>query len=161
MARLSIEHAFHAPGHNHATCVDDALTAADVVCARRGKRLTELRRRILEIVWNSHAPVGAYDIIDALSSDGRRIVPMTVYRILAFLEEQWLIHRLESLNAYIGCGRPDEPHMVQFQICGECRSVGAVDEPLIQDAIKRSAKRTGFKVTASVIEVTGLCPNCQ
>jgi Fur family zinc uptake transcriptional regulator len=153
--------AFHDPNHDHEACIEDALKLAGEICSRRGARLTELRRRVLELVWNSHVPIGAYDIIRALTADGRSVAPTTVYRVLAFLEEQSLIHRLESLNAYLGCTRPGTPHTAQFQICRECGSVATVDDPAIKEAVSRSAKRTGFRVTSTVIEIKGLCPNCQ
>ena len=87
--------------HDHSHCVSDALRAADALCARSGARLTALRRRVLELVWQSHRPLGAYDILGVLSSeDGRRAAPPTVYRALDFLLEHGLIHRLASLNAY-------------------------------------------------------------
>ena len=53
--------------HDHDRCIADALTSAEVVCAQRGARLTELRRQVLELIWASHAPIGAYDLIDSLS----------------------------------------------------------------------------------------------
>lgn len=55
--------AFPAHAHDHDACVVDALGAAEQVCAGRGARLTTLRRRVLELVWRSHKPVGAYDIL--------------------------------------------------------------------------------------------------
>ena len=106
MAKSTVEIAFHHPGHDHEACIEDALRQADEICGRRGARLTELRRRVLEVVWNTHQPIGAYDIIEALGGGGRSAAPTTIYRVLSFLEEQSLIHRIESLNAYIGCARP-------------------------------------------------------
>ena len=89
--------------HDHAHCVAGALAEADALCARLGVRLTELRRRVLELVWQSHKPLGAYDILAVLSEqDGRRAAPPTVYRALDFLLENSLVHRIASLNAFTG-----------------------------------------------------------
>ena len=97
--------------HDHSQCVDSALADADALCARQGVRLTALRRRVLELVWQSHKPLGAYDILGTLSEeDGRRAAPPTVYRALDFLMENGLIHRIASLNAFIGCVRPEHSH---------------------------------------------------
>ena len=60
-----------APEHDHARCIDDALHRAAALCARRGARLTELRRRVLELVWQRHAAIKAYDILDELGSAER------------------------------------------------------------------------------------------
>ena len=56
--------------------LSSALAEADALCARQGLRLTALRRRVLELVWQSHKPLGAYDILAVLSEqDGRRAAP--------------------------------------------------------------------------------------
>src|SRR5262249_31814588 len=86
--------------HDHQACVAEALDKAALLCDRRGARLTELRLRVLELVWRSHAPVGAYEVLGLLQQrGGKRAAPPTVYRALDFLLEHGLIHRLESLNA--------------------------------------------------------------
>src|SRR3546814_20900422 len=53
--------------HDHDHCVSHALAEADSLCARQGVRLTALRKRVLELVWQSHRPLGAYDILAVLS----------------------------------------------------------------------------------------------
>src|SRR5277367_4850296 len=84
--------AFPRHGHDHASCVDEAIAAADRVCVASGARLTDLRRQVLELVWRSHQPVGAYEILERLAADsGRRAAPPTVYRALDFLLEQGLV----------------------------------------------------------------------
>ncbi len=152
---------FPTPAHDHARCVAEALDAAEAVCRACNARLTRLRRRVLEIVLAGHAPVGAYDILDRLQAeDGRRAAPVTVYRALDFLIAQRLVHRLASLNAFIGCVRPAGRHGAQFLICGECRTVAELSDPAIERAIARGAGGAGFAVDAPLVEVEGTCPNC-
>ena len=107
-------------GHDHHRCVADALAEAERLCVDRDVRLTELRKRVLELIWGSHAPVGAYAIMDLLRAEGRNAMPPTVYRALDFLLEQGLIHRIASLNAYIGCSHPADTHAMQYLICKRC-----------------------------------------
>jgi len=152
---------FAAPGHDHASCVGDAVAAAERQCAARGVRLTEQRRRVLELIWLSHEPVGAYTLLDRLREDGVRAQPPTVYRALDFLVENGLIHRIESLNAYVGCAEPAERHVGQFLICTGCRSAAELDDPGIGIAIAARAKEIGFSVTRATVEIAGLCPNCR
>ena len=155
------EDAFLARDHDHELCVSDALGNAEEVCARRGARLTALRRRVLELVWDSHAPIGAYDILERLFSMGRRAAPITVYRALDFLMEHGLVHRLASLNAYIGCGVSGAPHSAQFLICKGCGTAAELNDARIDRVITRGAARAGFTVGGSVVEVQGLCPDCR
>ena len=67
-----------------------ALARAEALCQQRGARLTDLRRRVLEIIWSSATPLGAYSILDVLRDDGRQGAPPTVYRALDFLLAQGL-----------------------------------------------------------------------
>lgn len=157
--------ALHHPAdspHDHQQCVDHALHAAEQVCAREGVRFTTLRRRVLELVWQSHKPLGAYDILDTLSrDDGRRAAPPTVYRALDFLLDNGLIHRIASLNAFIGCTSPEHPHQGQFLICRECRITVELDQSSIHHAICQSAAAHDFTIEAETVEVTGLCRTCR
>jgi Fur family zinc uptake transcriptional regulator len=99
----------------------EALDAAERVCARRGVRLTSLRRRILEQILNTDGVIKAYDLIHELSSADRSIKPPTVYRSLAFLLEQGFIHRIESLNGFVACNHPgEEAHETLLMICDTC-----------------------------------------
>jgi Fur family zinc uptake transcriptional regulator len=152
---------FPAPEHNHGDCVEQALASAEDICRERGLRLTRIRRRVLELVWSSHKPVGAYDILDALSREGRRSAPPTVYRALDFLIEADLVHRLDSLNAYVGCAHPHDPHNGQFLICRDCRSVAELDDADISALVERTAAELGFSAVRQMLEIQGLCPACQ
>ncbi len=152
---------FAPPGHDHAHCVDDALAAAERQCAAKGAKLTEQRRRVLALIWKSHEPVGAYTLLDRLREEGVRAQPPTVYRALDFLVENGLIHRIESLNAFVGCAAPDERHVGQFLICSGCRSAAELDDPTIGAAIAQRAKEIGFAVSRATVEIAGLCPSCR
>ena len=147
--------------HDHARCVADALTKAATLCAKRGARLTALRQRVLEHIWDSHVPVGAYALLDRLRNDGYRAAPPTVYRSLAFLAAEGLIHRIETLNAYIGCGQADRPHQAQYLICQRCGTTAEMDACAIHRAIADQADGAGFNVTRQSVEVLGVCRRCQ
>jgi Fur family zinc uptake transcriptional regulator len=147
--------------HNHRECVKQALSAAEEVCREKGLRLTHIRRRVLELVWESHKPVGAYDILECLAADGKKAAPPTVYRALDFLIDAHLVHRLDSLNAYIGCQDPSRSHDGQFLICRQCRSVAELEDAEIGELISRKATRMGFAAVRQMLEIQGLCPSCQ
>jgi Fur family transcriptional regulator, zinc uptake regulator len=123
-------------------------------------RLTELRRQVLELVWRRHEPIGAYDLLDELKTVHRRAAPPTVYRALEFLMDQGLVHRIESLNAYVGCTRPEQQHAGQFLICSNCGSIGELDDIGIARAVTERAAMLGFTVQRQTIEVRGICADC-
>ncbi|HAV87860.1 MULTISPECIES: zinc uptake transcriptional repressor Zur [Stutzerimonas] len=148
--------------HDHDHCVSSALAEADSLCLRQGVRLTALRRRVLELVWQSHRPLGAYDILATLSEqDGRRAAPPTVYRALDFLLENGLVHRIASLNAFIGCSHPEHPHQGQFLICRNCHTAIELEQASIAEAIESAARTVDFAVETQTVEVVGLCAPCR
>ena len=151
----------HQP-HDHSACVSGALASAEQLGDRAGVRFTALRKRVLELVWDSHKPLGAYDILETLGrEDGRRAAPPTVYRALDFLLEQGLVHRIASLNAFIGCSSPDHQHQGQFLICRACHVAIELDSHEIVQAIAADARELGFQVENETVEITGLCAQCQ
>lgn len=161
MAKRPVKSAFPRSGHNHDHCVAAALDTAEAVCARAGQRLTTLRRRVLELVWAGHRPVGAYALLDELKKDGRGAAPPTVYRALEFLLECGLIHRIESLNAYVGCSHPGEAHLTQFLICKSCGTAAELDDKRLGEAIGRSAAEHGFSIANRIVELSGTCAACR
>ncbi|MEE8275871.1 MAG: Fur family transcriptional regulator [Alphaproteobacteria bacterium] len=146
--------------HDHRLCVEAAIADAQAICAARGGRLTALRRRVLELVWASHRPVGAYAILDALDRRGGAGAPPTVYRALEFLLAHGLIHRIESLNAYVGCSRPGHRNAGQFLICLDCGNAAELDGGSVAAAVVAEATRLGFAVERQTVEVSGLCADC-
>ena len=155
----------HAPtgptGHDHASCVADALALAEEICRSQGARLTPIRRRVLELVWESHRPAGAYEILDRLNESGRRMAPIAVYRALDFLMEHGLVHRLASRNAFIGCTHPVRAHAAQFLICERCETVTELEDGEIARAVSDGATRAGFSLSGHVIEAQGICEACR
>ena len=146
--------------HDHSHCRASAREAAERLATARGLRLTETRARVLEIVAESHKPIGAYDILQRLSAERGRAAPPTVYRALAFLVEQGLAHRIDSLNAFVACFDPERMHDAGFLICDRCKSVEEIADPAIGGAIRSAAAAQGFTPSRTVVEIGGLCAAC-
>lgn len=147
--------------HDHQRCIARALSAADKLCAERELQLTPIRKRVLELVWQRHAPVGAYDILGALKKSDGALAPPTVYRALEFLLEAGLIHRIDSLNAFMACESPHTEHAGKFMVCRECSRVAEFDDPSLDKLLAQQAKAAGFAAEHHSIEIKGLCMDCQ
>ena len=120
------------PAHAH-DCTDPArhvhdagayVRAVEAACEARGLRLTPLRAQVLGLIAAAGKPVKAYDLLDRMKDENGSSAPPTVYRALDFLLEQGFIHRLASINAFVGCHHPDAKHSVPFLICDECFASG-------------------------------------
>ena len=157
--------AHHIHHHDHTHCVHTALREAEALCDKRGLRLTPLRREVLQLVWQTHGPVKAYDLLSAmnqnLAAGERQAAPPTVYRALEFLLDAGLIHRLDTLNAFIGCGDPGHAHYGQFLVCRQCHTVSELNEPAITHALQTKASSLGFSVDKHTLEIQGLCRQCR
>ena len=164
MADSGVVAPFRTDQHDHGQCVDSALVAAEELCKSRGVSLTRLRRRVLELIWGRHGPVGAYDILDHLRGERRSAAPTSVYRALDSLLDAGLVHRIATLNAYIGCGDPlgtgEVSHGGQFLICERCGAVAELEDKAIARRIGDSATRLGFRMRRQTVEISGLCPDC-
>lgn len=147
--------------HDHTDCEASAMADAEAVCREEALRLTPLRRKVLEILLEGHRAVGAYDILAKLSEAGFSSQPPVAYRALDFLVENGFAHRLASVNAFLACGHPGTPHQPAFLICTRCRSVAEAETEATARAVAEAAGALGFEVTATRLEVEGLCPDCQ
>lgn len=147
--------------HNHDACVSQALAEARAICQQQNARLTPTRERVLELIWQSHKPLGAYDVLAKLTSEGHNAAPPTVYRALDFLQQYGLVHRIASLNAFTGCTHAGEHHTGMFLICSACGNVLELMESSVTTAIENAARAEAFQPEAITLEVAGLCPGCQ
>jgi Fur family zinc uptake transcriptional regulator len=153
----------HGSGH-HLT----SLERAEALCQTRGVQLTPLRRDVLRLVLEAGAPIGAYALLDQLKASRAKAAPPTVYRALDFLLEQGLIHRLERLNAFMGCVEAleghdndhahDHPH--QFLICRGCGATREISDHDVADAITAAAAKSGFSAARATVEIEGFCGKC-
>ena len=136
----------------------EGVSLAVSICERRGVQMTALRRRVLELLWTSGRPTGAYELIEAVKlRDSRPVAPPTVYRALHFLMAQGLVSRIESLNAYVPCAHPERDHDCLFFICSGCRTSVELEDPRVGGLLAEDAAGLGFVATRRMVEVQGTC----
>ena len=135
------------------------VAAATESCRRRGLNMTPIRRRVLEVVAASPAPIAAYAIIHRLS-DTKLLGPPTVYRALEFLVEAGFVRHLALRKAFVLCARPDEP-FVAVLTCTACGNTSEVLSEEIRAAIALFASSTGFAPNGHAIEIEGRCATCS
>ena len=131
------------------------------LCGQRGLRLTPLRANALRLIADAGRPVKAYELLDQMKATHEAAAPPTVYRALDFLLEHGFIHKLSSINAYVGCHHPGSAqHAVPFLICDGCQSATELEDERIVELLDARARATGFVPQAQTLEVHGLCAAC-
>ena len=160
-AKSNQHHHHQSSEHNHNECVSEALGTAEYLCVERGVQLTPIRHKVLELIWESHKAVKAYELLDRLKPLQQAAKPATIYRALDFLIEQGLIHRVESLNAFVGCRCSGHQHEQLLLICKHCQEVEERSAKEVMLALSQEIKQAGFIVHSKAIEVHGICATCQ
>ncbi|MBB6522241.1 Fur family transcriptional regulator [Pseudoteredinibacter isoporae] len=145
--------------------VEKVLAQVEKDCRRTGRRLTEKRKQVLIGLLKSERALSAYEIVNYCKwTYQTSFAPMTVYRILEFLESEKLVHKLHITNKYVACSNiccKQEHDVAQFLICDSCGSVKEVSvDGSALETLKNNAEHVGFQVKSPQIELHGLCQNC-
>ena len=100
---------------------------------------------MLRVLAASHKALGAYDIVHRLSERGRKLAPISVYRIIDVLIEAGLRHRLESRNAYFAClSQHGGAAPMVVLLCEGCNRVAEAEAPAAWGAIRPSPRIAAF-----------------
>ena len=146
--------------HDHSRCRAALIDSAHRIAEDEGLRLTPIRLRVLEILADSHRPLGAYDVLEKLATEGHPRQPPIAYRALDFLCANGLAHRINRLNAFAACRIPGQAHVPSFLICRTCGHVAEAEAPALDRAVARMADEAGFVPDPVGVEALGLCPLC-
>ena len=142
------------------TDIKKAIEKADILCKNNGLRLTKLRQNVLSLILKEGGYVKAYDLLDDLRKIDSSAKPPTVYRSLDFLLEHGFIHKLHSLNAFIGCSHPHEHKECYFLICNKCQKIEECCSKKISNVIVNATSKNNFMPNQAVMEIAGTCQQC-
>lgn len=124
--------------------------------------LTRNQALVFGALADAQTPMSAYTILDHLRDEGFR-APLQVYRALEKLLKFGLVHRLDSLNAFVACSH-EQCHnagLIAFAICDGCSTVSEFADPSISQRITAWSNGNTFKVSKTTIEIHGTCEACQ
>jgi len=121
--------------------------------------LNAKEKLVLAALRRCRKPASAYDLIDALKPEGVK-APPTVYRALGRLMEAGLVHRLESLNAFVACTHKHGSAAVALAVCEDCGSVEEFESQELTGILEGWAARAQFKLRQTTLELRGSCSAC-
>lgn len=146
--------------HNHQHCISQALATADQICQDKNIRLTPIRRRILELIWSQHKAIGAYDLLKEIQLEMPHAKAVTIYRGLDFLLKAKLIHKVNSLNAFIGCALAEKNHPSILFICDSCQNTKEISAQTIDQSLIVLCEQQQFHSQQWILELHGYCKIC-
>jgi Fur family zinc uptake transcriptional regulator len=124
--------------------------------------LTANQQLVFKALGDSGAPSGAYTILERLQGKGIK-APLQVYRALEKLIDFGLVHRLESLNAFVVCDHHGDhtKHPGAFAICDACGLVSEFVDASVQEGLTRWTTGHAFRPKRVTVELRGLCERCD
>lgn len=147
------------------TAIQTALQHAEQHCRRRGSRLTDKRKQVLTGLLVAKRALSAYELVDyCREAMDEPLAPMSVYRILEFLEGEQLVHRLDMANRYVACVHIACSHTheaSQFLICTSCQRVTEINiSKATLRSLQKSVAAAGYTLASQQLELSCLCADC-
>jgi Fur family transcriptional regulator, ferric uptake regulator len=140
--------------------MDQTLQLLSQRLREQGFRVTGARRAILQALLGCAGHVSADELAALVNETAPRVGRMTVYRTLELLQRLGLIRAV-----YQGSGAA---HFVLLHnghhhhlVCSRCDAVVEFDDCLMQDLEARLGDRYDFLVQGHLLEIVGLCRDCQ
>jgi Fur family transcriptional regulator, zinc uptake regulator len=127
--------------------------------------LTSLRKAVLFVLWHADKPLKAYDILESLQDEQPNATAAAIYRILGFFVAAGVVHKIDSIQSYALCNKPDTSACATacsevFMVCAVCRDVSEMHDVMIRDAAMQLAGLNAFQLSHDPIELRGVCEAC-
>ena len=146
--------------------VQEIIEHAERHCKEHGARLTHKRKQVLSGLLLSEKALSAYELVEYCKTTfGESLPAMSVYRILDFLQDKCLVHKINLANKYVACAHIKYEHdheILQFLICEKCQRVKEIriNKSTI-DALQHNVEKAGFHLVSPQLEMNCLCENCM
>lgn len=134
-------------------------------CTQRGERLTEKRKKVLLGLLQTQRAMSAYELVEYCKTEFNETLPaMSVYRILEFLQQEELVHKLNLANKFVACSHISCDHahaFSQFLICNECQKVKEINiNKSVLDEIESNVADADYHLISPHFEMNCLCNEC-
>jgi len=126
-----------------------------------GLRITASRRSVMQVLQQVDAPLSPQEILNQGRLIHANLGLVTVYRTLALFAELGLVRRVhqeDGCHGYV-VATPGHLHHLICKYCG--RSVEFRGDDDLWTLIERVEARSGYRVHSHLLQLFGLCPDCQ
>ncbi|MBN1922353.1 MAG: transcriptional repressor [Anaerolineae bacterium] len=137
------------------------MSAWEELLAQAGHRVTEPRRLVMQLLLASETPLSPQTLFESARVQHHNLGLVTIYRTLELFESLGLVcrvHLKDGCHGYLAVS-PGHHHFVICERCG-----GSVEFPGGDDLralIADIEARTGYRIEEHLLQLLGLCPNCQ
>ena len=129
--------------------------------ANAGCRITASRRAVMYALMQASAPLSPQEVLEQAQAVHRQLGLVTVYRTLNLLTELHLVrraHREDGCHGYM-LASPGHRHALICEVCGRAVEFSGMDD--MHALIERVEVGTGYRVDGHLLQLFGLCPDCQ
>lgn len=146
--------------------IPEIIHHAERNCKSHGARLTNKRKNVLTGLLQAKKALSAYELIDVCKAEFDETLPaMSMYRILDFLQEENLVHKLNSSSKYVACSHISCNHdhaVPQFLICGQCQKVEEINiSKATVGELQKNVEQAGFHLVSPQFEMNCICDSCM
>ena len=139
-----------------------SISRVDEICRSNNLGFTDIRKQVFEIIIKNNKPIKAYQILDEIRNiTNKPSHPPTVYRAIDFLIENGFVHKLNSINSFVGCFHPKTHEECYFLICKKCNLYQECCDDSLKDRISKTAIHNNFIISNTTLEIEGHCLDCS
>jgi len=139
-----------------------SISRVDEICRSNNLGFTDIRKLVFEIIIKNNKPIKAYQILDEIRNiTNKPSHPPTVYRAIDFLIENGFVHKLNSINSFVGCFHPKTHEECYFLICKKCNLYQECCDDSLKDRISKTAVHNKFVISNTTLEIEGHCLDCS
>ena len=131
------------------------------VLSENGYRVSGPRKLVMQVLENNAQPMTPLEIYQELSQSGRALGMVSVYRALELLTELelvCLVYKPDGSAGYVA-GEGGHHHHILCQKCHQAIAFAGSED--LSSLIKRVEQETNFRVSDHLLQLYGICPNCQ
>ena len=144
------------------TELNASISRVDEICRSNNLGFTDIRKLVFEIIIKNNKPIKAYQILDEIRNiTNKPSHPPTVYRAIDFLIENGFVHKLNSINSFVGCFHPKTHEECYFLICKKCNLYQECCDDSLKDRISKTAVHNKFVISNTTLEIEGHCLDCS